>query len=194
MPKKVNHQQRRQTIAKATWQVILKKGMEGATVRNIAKEAGLSLGALRYYFSTQEQLILYAMRLVKERAADRIVHIADQELPPKDKVLRILMEIVPANKETRAEMEVWFAFVAYARNKKEFFMEENDGIYTAVQRIIGCLADQRLLQPSLDIDIECEKLYALVDGMALHALLEPERLDKARIEKVFIDYLDSVLL
>ncbi len=39
--------------------------MEGATV-NIAQEAGLSLGALRHYFTTQDELLGYAMILVKE--------------------------------------------------------------------------------------------------------------------------------
>lgn len=41
MPKIVDHEKRRKRIAKAMWKVILKKGMEGATVRNIAQEAGL---------------------------------------------------------------------------------------------------------------------------------------------------------
>lgn len=88
--------------------------MEGATVRNIAKEAGLSLGALRHYFSTQDDLLIYAMELVKERARARIDAIAMQELPPKEKVVRILLQLLPTTDETMAEMKVWFAFTAYA--------------------------------------------------------------------------------
>ncbi|MBY6274089.1 MAG: TetR family transcriptional regulator, partial [Bacillaceae bacterium] len=60
MPKIVDHEQRKERIAEACWRVILKRGMKGATVRNIAKEAGLSPGSLRHYFSSQGDLYLYA--------------------------------------------------------------------------------------------------------------------------------------
>lgn len=45
MPKQIDHEKRRKQIAEATWRVILERGMEGASARNIAKEAGLSLEA-----------------------------------------------------------------------------------------------------------------------------------------------------
>ena len=48
MPKIVNHTLQKEKIAKATWSVIRKVGMDKASVRNIAEEAGLSVGALRY--------------------------------------------------------------------------------------------------------------------------------------------------
>ncbi len=67
MPKIIDHEKRRKQIAEATWRTILERGMEGATVRNIAQEAGLSLGALRHYFTTQDELLGYAMTLVKEK-------------------------------------------------------------------------------------------------------------------------------
>lgn len=71
MPKQIDHEKRRKEIAEATWRVILERGMEGASARNIAKEAGLSLGALRHYFSTQDELLVFAMKLVQEKVMAR---------------------------------------------------------------------------------------------------------------------------
>ncbi|MET4562444.1 DNA-binding transcriptional regulator YbjK [Lysinibacillus parviboronicapiens] len=36
MPKIVNHEERKASIAKATWKVIARDGLKGATVRSIA--------------------------------------------------------------------------------------------------------------------------------------------------------------
>jgi len=192
MPKIVDHEKRRKQIAEATWRVILEHGMEGATVRNIAKEAGLSLGALRHYFSTQDELLVYAMKLVKEQATARIDKIARMDLPPKEKVLSILLEIVPANEETRAEMEVWFAFIAHTRHKKDVFDVKHDGVFFGIQRLVNLVNQLGFLRKELDLDIETERLYALVDGIALHALLEPNRVDKERVTKVLEQHLDSI--
>lgn len=194
MPKIINHEERKQQIAQAMWRVILDKGMEGATVRNIAEEAGLSLGALRHYFSTQDDLLVYAMTLVQERATARIETVLKNELPPKEMVLAVLYEIVPINEETCAEMEVWFAFVAYINHRKDELPIPDDGIWTGVQKVMHYLQATSLLKEGLDLDLESERLYSLIDGIAIHALLEPDRLDAERIRKTIRYHIDSICM
>ncbi|GIN58771.1 HTH-type transcriptional regulator PksA [Lederbergia ruris] len=194
MPKIVDHEKRKKQIAEATWKVILEQGMEGATVRNIAKEAGLSLGALRYYFSTQDELFVYAMKLVKENATERINKIAASESPPFEKVMAILLEIVPIDAQTMAEMEVWFAYVFYTRHKEDVFAAKKDEIFKGMKKLLLYLQERQILRSSLDIEIETERLYALIDGLALHALLEPQRMDKERIVKVIQYHMKKICI
>lgn len=192
MPKIVNHEERKKQIAEAMWRVILDKGMEGATVRNIAEEAGLSLGALRHYFTNQDDLLVYAMKLVQERATERIEAVAQQNMQPKEMVMAVLLEIVPLNEETLAEMEVWFAFIAHVKHRKEELDVPNDGILEGVQKVIGYLGAMGLLKKGLDLDLEAERLYALIDGIAIHALFEPERLEAERIKKTIHYHIESI--
>lgn len=166
--------------------------MEGATVRNIARAAGLSPGALRHDFSSQEELLLYAMNLVKERASKRIIEISASELPSQEKVLKILLEVVPTREETRAEMEVWMAFTAYFRHKPKGFDARHDGLYDLMQRLISYMDQHGLLQAGVDRELETERLYALIDGIALHALLDPVRLDPDQIRRLLTAHLDSI--
>ena len=72
MPKIVDHEARRKELAEAAWRVIRREGLEGASVRNVAKEAGMSLGSLRHYFATQSELLAFSMRMVGERVKERI--------------------------------------------------------------------------------------------------------------------------
>lgn len=191
MPKIVDHDNRKKAIAEATWQVILEQGMKGATVRNIARKAGLSLGALRHYFSTQEELLIYAMDLVKERVTERVEKIALQNLPPKEMVLQMLLEIVPTNETTRAEMEVWLEFVLYFRNKGNR-ESQNDGILEGIQKLLDSLDRAQFLKKEIDKDLETERLCALIDGLAIHAILNPERLTKERIISILAHHIDEI--
>lgn len=192
MPKIVDHEERRRQIAEATWRVILKQGMKGATVRNIAEEAGLSLGALRHYFSSHNELLAFAMNLVKDQATMRVNRIAMGDLPPKEKVLQILLELVPLDEVKMAEMEVWFAFVFHTRHREDVFDVQQDGIFKGISQLIEYLDKHLLLRKDLDKTVETERLYALIDGIALHAMLEPQRVTQERIVRMLTAHLDSI--
>ncbi|REB05230.1 TetR family transcriptional regulator [Sporosarcina sp. BI001-red] len=192
MPKIVNHDERKNTIAEAMWRVILDKGMEGATVRNIAEEAGLSLGALRYYFKTQDDLLVYAMDLVQERATKRIEAVLQQPLSPKELVVAVILEIVPVNANTKIEMEVWFAFIAYVKHRSDTLDVPDDQILEMTQRLLTFLQEQGLLKSTCQLEMEIERLYGLIDGLAIHAILNPERLDPEHVQKTIIYHIDSI--
>src|SRR3954453_10940390 len=71
MPKEVDHDQRREELLEAVWRVIARDGMEGATIRAIAKETGWSTGVLAHYFGDKDDIISSALRLAYERIAAR---------------------------------------------------------------------------------------------------------------------------
>ncbi|MCM3086964.1 TetR/AcrR family transcriptional regulator [Bhargavaea ginsengi] len=192
MPKIVNHEERREQIAEAMWRVILEKGMEGATVRNIAGEAGLSTGALRHYFKDQDELLVYAMRLVNERVEKRAMVILQEELPPKEKVIRVLLEIVPVDEERRAEMDVWFTFQAHIRHRKDLEGAPGHALGAAVSKLFDFLAYEGALKEDLDIELEAERLYSIADGLALHAFLEPDRLRADTVEALIRDSVGKI--
>lgn len=192
MPKIVDHEERKKRIAKATWRVILDKGMEGATVRNIAEEAELSLGALRYYFQNQDDLLVYAMKLVIDRANARIDVVIQQDLSPKERVIAILLECVPVNAESLAEMQVWLLFKAHVEHRKTTLDVPEDGILEGVQKLISYLHSMGLLKRKINLDLEIERLYALIDGIAMHALLDSKRLSSDRVIQTIHYHIDSI--
>ncbi|HWO75214.1 MAG TPA: TetR/AcrR family transcriptional regulator [Bacillus sp. (in: firmicutes)] len=191
MPKIVDHEKKKKHIAEATWRVIVEQGMERVTVRNIAKEAGISLGSLRHYFSTQEELLSYSMNLVKDKVTARIMKIATQHLPLKEKALKMLLELVPTDKESMAEAEVWFTFIAYTRHKEQFDANQ-DGVFLGIQLLMQYLQQYNLLKTDIDLELETERLYAVIDGLALHAMLNPKRVNRDLAEKVLVHHLEQI--
>ncbi|MBT2521074.1 TetR/AcrR family transcriptional regulator [Arthrobacter sp. ISL-28] len=75
MPKIVDHDERRLELVDATWRIIARLGIEGATMREIATEAGFANGALKPYFPTKDTLLTFAFSHVFNRTNERIAEV-----------------------------------------------------------------------------------------------------------------------
>lgn len=191
MPKIVDTDQRRQELTRAVWRVVRREGVERASVRLVAREAGLSAGSLRHYFSSQSELLVFAMRAVMERIEERVARVP---LPddPLAAVKVVLAELLPLDAERRAENEVWFAFTAQARFDEQLGVlrdEAYDRLRMASERWTGSLL------PAADTDerrIEVEHLFALIDGLAVHAAMRPDLADPELLTAVLHQHLDRL--
>lgn len=167
-------------------------GMEAASVRNIAKEANLSLGALRHYFTTQEELLHYAMELVKARCEARIMQVVQQVLQPKELVTKVLLELLPIDKETMTEMQVWFMFTLHFKYKQGDAFCQTDGIRETVQRVLIFLSDSGYMRKEKDLLRETEKLYALIDGLAFHRFIDPANFSGEYAAELLTEYVNDL--
>lgn len=179
MPKLVDHQKRKIQIAEATWKVIVEEGIEQATIRKIAETAGLSVGAIRHYFATQSELLRFSMDLVSDRVLQRIkTRKLVEESNFLDFVTEGLFEVLPIDEERRIEMEVWLAFSAKVLVDNTL-RERSNAVYLdmheGMMKAIDLLQEAKLTKDNLDLELEANRLHALVDGMATHHLLNPEQ-------------------
>ncbi|WP_339272583.1 TetR/AcrR family transcriptional regulator [Paenibacillus sp. FSL W8-0426] len=194
MPKIVDHEKQRKMVAAAAIRVIRDHGLEHATVRNIAKEAGLSVGSMRHYFATQAELFAFCMNLFADRVQQRV-----EALQMNESVLQnmknLLLQFLPLDEDRKIEMEVWFSFTAkvlvYPELKK-LSDQMHQGMYMSAQYVIQELQTQGLTDPDMDAGVETEKLYALIDGLAIHMLMQPERLTAERVEQVIEQHLNML--
>src|SRR5580698_10491173 len=109
MPKKVDHKLRREAFLAAAYRTIKKKGLEGMTVRAVAREAGFTTGALVHYVDSMDTLLVeaseYAARTVR---ADMELM---EQLPDKLEALRqVLYLSLPADEDKRGHWNFWLGF------------------------------------------------------------------------------------
>lgn len=194
MPKIVDHDKQRVLVAEAAWRIIRRDGMEQASVRNIAEEAGVSVGSMRHYFSTQSELLRYAMNLVSERVSHRVQKMSFTG-SPMDNMKCLLLEFLPNTEEKLAEMEVWYAFTARSKTDptlKELANTVYDELRQAVGSVITYLIKHDLSRPDLDKELEIERLYALVDGLGIHTVLRPDQMNAKLMDDVLTLHLASL--
>lgn len=193
MPKVVDHKERRRELAKAVWQVILRDGVEGVSVRNVAAEAGWSTGALRHYFETKEDLLASATQLLDGRVRGRIEskHHGDT---PREAARSVLCEVLPLDEERRADGALWFAFAARSLVDPRIAEEYEvvfDGVRELCSRVVHHMAKGGWLVSGLDPEMEAARLHALVDGLAVHGLMG--RLGEQEMLDVLDAHLSSII-
>jgi len=174
MPKVVDPVERRRELVEAVLRVIRRDGLEQASVRNVAREAGLSMGSLRHYFASQSELMVFAFRTVIDRIESRLARL-EPESDPRRRAERVLAELLPLDDERRAENELWLAFTSRAMVDPALGDLRDEG-YDALRA--GCRAILTDLSAAglapTDVHTETERLHALLDGLAVHAAMRPD--------------------
>ena len=123
----------------------------------------------RHYFATHSELLAFAMELVVVRVTERLTALPDDP-DPRSAASRLLLEVLPLDREREAEMRVWLAFTTRALvdpGLRVLRDEAHAGLRELCRRAVD------LLDPPHP-DREAERLHALIDGLALHAVLDPE--------------------
>jgi AcrR family transcriptional regulator len=194
VPKVVDHDERRQELAEATRRVIRREGVEAATVRAVAAEAGWSAGALRHYFPAQGELLAFAMELVVDRVRERIGAVQ----PGGDvraAVEHRLEQVLPLDAERRMEMEVWLAFWSRAQADAGLRAQRDEthrALRLLVRRCLAALAEAGLTRADRSLEVETTRLHALLDGLALHGVTSPETTTPRRMRAALRSHLDAL--
>lgn len=194
MPKIVDHEERRAEVVAAARRVILRDGIEGATTRAIAKEAGYSNGVLTHYFTDKDDILLAALRTSHRRIVTRL----------KDKLsgrtgltaLReLLLDNLPLDAERAGEtaLEVGFWGRSLAGGTLlDVQREEAAELRHLVRSLLAAAATAGEITATEDLDDVTERLLALVDGLSLHRLLYPDRLPPDTLTRLMTAELDRL--
>jgi AcrR family transcriptional regulator len=175
LPRVVDHDERRREIAAAMWRIILRDGMGAVTVRALAAEAGRSVGAVRHYYKSQDDLILFSVGEMLVSIARRMATL-DLRDPAGPALQQFIEEMLPLNPQRKAEAQVWFALLTRRVASPEVATRANDldlVVRNAIQQVLIRLRVAGLLAGDRDLDIEAVRLHALIDGLALHGISEP---------------------
>lgn len=172
MPKVVDHDERRREIAAAMWRILLRDGMGAVTVRALAGEAGWSVGAIRHYFKSQDELILFAMGEMLVSIAGRMGSL-DFHSPDRTVLQNAIEEMIPLDRQRKVEAQIWFALLTRRIANPQVAVKAHDldhVVRSTVRQVLLELATANLLSAGRDLEVEAVRLHALIDGLALHGL------------------------
>jgi AcrR family transcriptional regulator len=165
---------RMRAAADAARRVIIRKGLEATTLRDIAREGGFTTGVLMHYFADKRDVIVAAFaetsRLWISYAREEMARAQTlQEL-----IAAFLRVAIPAEEEGQAEWRLWAEMWVYAGRDHDFAeqVEATDAVWTGIVRtMLERCRDEGRLRPGVDIYLEAEILNRLMDGLGLRAWL-----------------------
>lgn len=168
---------------------------------------------MRHYFASSDELLTHAFAVVVDRIVGRLTD-ADSRLgdtaPGSGEqhaaVLALLGEFLPLDEERAVDACVWMAFKNAARTRP-FLATEADRSHRAVAAVVGGLilgvAGAASVEAAAEANdaagleqqvlvTEAELLLAVLDGLTMHALLQPEWMTALMCQDVLEAHLEGL--
>ncbi|MEU7578957.1 TetR family transcriptional regulator C-terminal domain-containing protein [Streptomyces sp. NPDC041068] len=186
MPRQVDYEDRRSRIAEAVCVLIARSGMESVSLRDVAAEAKVSMGAVQRCFRTKDEMLLFALEGISRRIGDRAKARIEASDSPQSAVTlldRTLSALALVEEEDRTEARVWGAFVAHAAVSDELaavLRETYAKLRELLVWLIGYGQDTGELRTGLDPTEEAHALVALTDGLTAQVLVGHHTPESAR--------------
>lgn len=194
MARSVDHSERREIFAAAALRVIMREGIAGLTVREVAKEAGFTTGALTHYFHSKDQLLIeaseHSARLVRAR-----MERAERTKPALEAIRKVVALALPLTAETRGYWRIWVGYwerSSYDDEVSRVMRLRYDEWRGRLARLLARAQEEGAVAPGVQVQHAAVSLVALVDGIGVQVLLGVGRIPPSRQRAMFDLWLETV--
>jgi AcrR family transcriptional regulator/acyl-CoA thioesterase FadM len=168
---------RREELLTAARQVIQRSGFAGATVGEITRTAGASLGLLNYHFASKDDVVAEAFAAVAREELAELADISRRYADPAERLAAFLDLSEWSDHESwRLWVDAWGEAV-HAEALRETLAHFNAGWRAVLAEVLADGARARRWRCQ-DPDDTAARLVMAIDGIGLHATLlgvTPER-------------------
>jgi AcrR family transcriptional regulator len=170
----------RSCLMKAAAKVFAARGLQQASIDEVAEEAGFTKGAFYANFKNKEELFL---AMLDERFEDRLAEIervVGSDDCPEDQARQAGDDFTRAVVADPEWERLFFEFSAYAARNEEF-RQELVTRYRSLRSRVTDAYRERAERDDFSVPIPLEQIslmtFAMAKGVALEKLLEPEAID-----------------
>ena len=167
----------RELLMESAATVAARRGIERASLDEVAERAGFTKGAVYANFSSKEELFLAMLDGHFEARLEELDRIVSTEADPDAQAREAaqgLMRMLDAQPESH---RLFFEFAVYAA-RNEGFREQLVARYRSLRERLADLLAERVdrlgIDPVVPPDEVAAMAFAMANGMALERLLEPE--------------------
>lgn len=172
MPKIVDHSERRAELSAIAAQVIAARGLEAATIREIAQASGYSKGVVEHYFDDKEQLIAAALDSANQRYQLRVAR-ATQGLQGLAALRQRILATLPVTKAERDEWKVRLVFWSLAAIQPQLRQRQRRRFSRAIasfEQDIQAAVQARELCSGGDTGEQARRIVNMTTGISAAAL------------------------
>ncbi len=192
MPQTVDHDLRRRQLTEATAQEIARVGLASVRLRDVARAAGWTTGALCYYFPEKRDLLLATFRARTEMAHARFEAAASAG----GSMVRAKIEaVLPLDAERLVNLKVWLAFWGAAVGDADLAAEQRHRYEVFRKGLAEAVAhdqDVHVLAGGHSAEELGRVLATLLDGVAVQAVFAPDEWPASQQRRVVEGYLASL--
>jgi AcrR family transcriptional regulator len=177
-----DHAKRRREVVAAAWRVIVRDGLEEATIRAVAAELGMATKAVTRYFTSKDELLLLAFDELVERQI-RLSWRTAGEIDSLAAFERLIGSALPIKDEVRRGWRIWIAFLGRAVGNPALATEHRrryDRLLRGLLDALRELARRGLIAKRRATTAEADRLLVLLDGIGVREAVNPGSIPAAR--------------
>ena len=179
---------RRSQLTKAAYQVVSRKGYYNFTIKDIAKEAGLSTGLVHYYFKDKQDLLF---NLLKEMNSNLKIYLnksISQSDSPVEKLVIFIRQAFDLVVNEKDYSYVLFDFWTQI-NRNEKMKKANIKLFQSYRdecsKILREGIDKGIFW-DLDVSYYTAIIISLIQGMVIQCVIDKDAFD-------YIDYSGRII-
>jgi AcrR family transcriptional regulator len=180
-------------VARATWAVIRRKGLDRTGIRDIADELGSTVSVVTHYFRTRDELIRFACDEVFAAYRSQLFSRAG-DAAGLERLARNLEGGLPVAPGRERGWEVWIAFLGHAIGRPASRAEEarrQAGLRGLLVAELERLRAEGAIGPGPDLELEADLLMAVIDGLGIGRVMQPDRYDPDRVVRLLRSHLEA---
>ena len=170
MPKIVDHEARRKAVAEIAAELIARNGLEGTTVRDIARLAKCSTSIVSHYFRNKHDLLLSAYRLRMERTVERVNETSGSGAG----LVESLSAVLPLDEDRADSWRIWLAFWGLATADPTFLLEQRQRSRESVDLFHQTIISSGSMPEGAQSRLVAQALLSSVAGIATQAIYDPD--------------------
>jgi TetR/AcrR family transcriptional regulator, regulator of biofilm formation and stress response len=183
-PLSLRGKKRKAEILDAVLTIVGRDGMAGLSMRTLAAEAGIPLGATTYYFTTKSELVAEAFRLHAARETERVLAVA-LNLPPEPTALQLADQLtgflIQGLSDRRLPLIAEYELLVEATRDDELATLSRSWLNIMQDELKNVMTRLGSRSPEVDVDV----LLGLLAGLEVdHLSDEPTAAERTRIRMV----------
>lgn len=187
--------ERKTAVLRAALACIATTGYDNVRLRDVATQAGVSIGLLQHYFDTRDELVAQAFRLASEDVLRRWEEVLAEAVSPWDRIVALVEQLTERD-NLRQRCLVWVDFATAAARHDETraafrsIYDQWDAVVTATVRDGRDAGVFHPIVPDQDL---VEILLDQIDGSMMSIASGMERLTGQRMREVTLSMASALL-
>ncbi len=188
---------RRAQILDTAFRIALRDGISGLTVRGVAREAGVSMGLVAFYFGNKDDLLLELFRRLNRRLLDAVVATIPSDRSAGDRIVSMIEGTAAVCAERADDVHLILDFWMRARSDEKIRTARRDAA-DAWLEVTECLTTQAIAEaPHRYADVTprafATVIAGILEGSLIRSALDEPSLEPAEIARTIRSIAPAVL-
>jgi len=186
---------RRNQLTRAAYKVVGQKGYYDFTIRDIAREAGLSTGLVHYYFKNKEDLLLNLLKEINRNMLVGLNRAITKTDDPRDKLTIFMLQAFGLVESEKDYFYIVIDFWSQV-NKNDRMKRANVKLFKSYREEVSKILKEGYDQGyfvKMDIEFTAAVIISILQGLIIQYVIDTNAFNYEEITKRVMKHINDLV-